>query len=112
MTPNRAPVPILDGEMDRPGWVFSGGAEVLRAADRFTSLRRVAAAARPWWEATFFFAAVILAIWGFVSIVGLDTRFLSRRTDRTAKDMYDEFADSPGKQREYARRHGGESRNE
>jgi hypothetical protein len=66
----------------------------------------------PWWEALLFFAAVILAIWGFVSIVGLDTRFLSRRTDRTAKDMYDEFADSPGKQRRYARRHGGEWRNE
>jgi hypothetical protein len=40
----------------------------------------------PWWEALLFFAAVILAIWGFVSIVGLDTRFLSRRTDRTAQD--------------------------
>lgn len=65
-----------------------------------------------WWEALLFFAAVILAIWGFVSIVGFRTRTLTRRTDRTAQDMYDEFADSPRKQQRYARRHGGEWRNE
>ena len=65
-----------------------------------------------WWEAFLFFAAVILAIWGFVSIVGFRTRTLTRRTDRTAQDMYDEFADSPRKQQRYARRHGGEWRNE
>jgi hypothetical protein len=66
----------------------------------------------PWWEALLFFAAVIFAIWGFASLAGFRTRTLTRRTDRTAKDMYDEFADSPGKQRTYARRHGGEWRNE
>ena len=31
---------------------------------------------------------VLLAIWGFVSIVGSNTRWLSRRTDRTAESMY------------------------
>jgi hypothetical protein len=62
----------------------------------------------PWWEAILFFAAVILAIWGFLSIVGFRTRTLTRRTDRTAKDLYDQFADSPRKQRRYARDHGGE----
>jgi hypothetical protein len=66
----------------------------------------------PWWEAILFFAAVILAIWGFVSMVGFRTRFLTRRTDRTAQDMYSKFADSPRKQRRYARHHGGEWRNE
>jgi len=66
----------------------------------------------PWWEALIFFAAVILAIWGFASMAGFETRFLSRRTDRRAQDMYDEFADSPRKQRRFARRHGGEWRNE
>lgn len=66
----------------------------------------------PWWEALIFIAAVILAIWGFLSMVGLETRFWTRRTDRTAKDMYGEFADSPVKQRRYARDRGGEWRNE
>lgn len=64
----------------------------------------------PWWEALIFFAVVIVAIWGFLSMVGLRTRSLSRRTDRTAQDMYDQFADSPRKQRRYARDHGGQWR--
>jgi hypothetical protein len=66
----------------------------------------------PWWETTLFFAAVILAIWGFASIVGLRTRHLKRHTDRTAEDMYDQYSDSPRKQRRYARQHGGEWHNE
>jgi hypothetical protein len=66
----------------------------------------------PWWEAVLFFAAVILASWGFASIVGLRTRTLTRRTDRSAQDMYDNFADSPRKQRRQAREHDGEWRNE
>jgi hypothetical protein len=66
----------------------------------------------PWWEAILFFAAVILAIWGFISIVGFRTRYLTRRTDRTPEDMYSDYADLPRKQRRYARRHGGEWRNE
>ncbi len=66
----------------------------------------------PWWEAILFFAAVILAIWGFASMVGFRTRYLTHRTDRTAQDMYGKFADSPRKQRRYAKRHGGEWRNE
>jgi hypothetical protein len=66
----------------------------------------------PWWEAVLFFAAVILAIWGFASMVGFRTRTLTRRTDRTAQEMYDQFADSPREQRRYARRHGGEWHNE
>jgi len=31
----------------------------------------------PWWEAILFFAAVILAIWGFMSMVGFRTRYLT-----------------------------------
>ena len=62
--------------------------------------------------AILFFAAVILAIWGFASMVGFRTRYLTHRTDRTAQDMYGKFADSPRKQRRYARHHGGEWRNE
>ncbi len=62
----------------------------------------------PWWEYLIFAAAVLLAIWGFASLVGLETRFLTRRTDRTAENMYRQFTDPPRKQRGFARRHGGE----
>jgi len=64
------------------------------------------------WEAIHFFAAVISAIWGSMSMVGFRTRYLTHRTDRTAEDMYRDYADSPRKRRRYARRHGGEWRNE
>jgi hypothetical protein len=66
----------------------------------------------PWWETILFLIAVILAIWGFASMVGFRTSSLTRRTDRTATDMYDQFADSPRKQHRYARDHGGEWHNE
>jgi hypothetical protein len=61
-----------------------------------------------WWEILIFFAVVILAIWGFASMVGLQTRNLSRRSTRTAQDLYSRYADSPRQQRRYAREHGGE----
>ena len=61
-----------------------------------------------WWEIILFIAVVIFAIYAFASIVGFRTRSLTRPTDRTAQDMYDNYADSPRKQRSYARHHGGE----
>ena len=65
----------------------------------------------PWWEIILFFAAVALAIYGFASIVGVRTRTLTRPTDRTAENMYDNFAAPSRKQRGHAREHGDE-RNE
>ena len=62
----------------------------------------------PWWEIILFIAVVILAIYGFASIVGFRTRTLTRRTDRTAENMYDNFAARPRKRRRDAREHGGE----
>jgi hypothetical protein len=61
-----------------------------------------------WWEIILFIAVVIFAIYAFASIVGFRTRTLTRPTDRTAQDMYDNYSDSPRKQRRYARHHGGE----
>jgi hypothetical protein len=61
----------------------------------------------PWWEIILFFAAVILAIYGFASIVGFRTRTLTHRTDRTAENMYDNNAELTPRQRRQARRHGG-----
>jgi hypothetical protein len=44
-------------------------------------------------------------VYAFISITGTGTRFLSRRLDRRAADMYDGYADAPRRQRRYARRH-------
>ncbi|HEY0719223.1 MAG TPA: hypothetical protein VGD68_16545 [Streptosporangiaceae bacterium] len=62
----------------------------------------------PWWETILFLIAVGVAIWGFLSMVGLRTRFLTRKTTRSAQDLYEDYADSPREQRRYARQHGGE----
>ena len=64
----------------------------------------------PWWETVLFLIAVVLAIWGFLSVVGFRTRTLTSRSHRTAEDLYPNYADSPHKQRQYAREHGGEWR--
>jgi len=55
-----------------------------------------------------FLMAVAVAIWGFISLTRFRTDILNRRTYRTAEDLYPNFADSPAKQRRYAREHGGE----
>jgi hypothetical protein len=62
----------------------------------------------PWWEIILFFAAVILAIYGFASIVGFRTRWLSRKTDRTAENMYDNYSELTPKQRRQAEKHADE----
>ena len=65
----------------------------------------------PWWGYILFALAVVLAIKGFLAIVGVETRWVTRRTDKTANDVYPDYADSLHKQRQYARNHGGEWRN-
>ena len=65
-----------------------------------------------WWQYLIAVVVVILAVWGFVSVVKLQTHRLSDRTDNTAEDVYDRYADSLQKQRKYAEEHGGEWRNE
>jgi hypothetical protein len=65
-----------------------------------------------WWQYLIAAGVAILAIWGFVSVVKLQTHRLSDKTDNTAEDVYDRYADSLQKQRKYAKEHGGEWRNE
>ena len=60
-----------------------------------------------WWEAVLFFIAVGVAIYGFLAMVGVNKRYLTRGHNRRAEDLYDDYADSPRKQRQYAREHGG-----
>ena len=66
----------------------------------------------PWWETVLFLIAVVVAILGFLSMVGVRTRFLTHHTTRRAEDLYDDYADSPKKQRQYAREHGGSWHND
>ena len=61
----------------------------------------------PWWETVLFLIAVVVAIYGFLSMVGVNKRWLTRGHNRRAEDLYDDYADSPKKQKQYARRHGG-----
>ncbi len=48
-----------------------------------------------WWQYVIAAVLVTLAVWGFVSVVRLQTHRLSDRTDNTAEDVYDRYADSP-----------------
>lgn len=61
-----------------------------------------------WWQDIIIAAVILLGIYGFVVFTRFETRVLSRRTSRKAADMYPNYADSPRKQRRYARQHGGE----
>ncbi len=51
-------------------------------------------------------ALFIVGIYCFAVLTGWQTRLISRRTKRRAEDMYDQYADSPHKQRRYATEHG------
>ena len=52
-----------------------------------------------WWIYIVMPILFAVAIYGFISWTGVQKRFLTRKTDRSAEDMYDEFADSPGRHR-------------
>jgi hypothetical protein len=67
----------------------------------------------PWWGYVLFLIAIAAAIWGFISLIEFSRKILSRETYdsyRTAENFYSNFADSPARQRRYAREHGGEWR--
>jgi hypothetical protein len=55
---------------------------------------------------------VVLAagIYCFAVLVGFQTRMLTRRTNRRAEDVYDQYADPPHRQRRFAGQHGGTRR--
>jgi hypothetical protein len=60
-----------------------------------------------WWEDILIAALLITGVYGFACLVGFRTRMLTHKTSRTAESMYPYYADSPRKQRKYAREHGG-----
>jgi hypothetical protein len=51
-----------------------------------------------WWLDIIVILLLVFGIWGFLTLIGVQTRFFTRKTTRTAESMYDEYADSPGKQ--------------
>ena len=54
---------------------------------RISADARIEVAQLPWWGYVLFLMAVVLAIWGFISLVGFRTDFLTRKTYRTAEDL-------------------------
>src|SRR6185437_3246816 len=91
----------------RPGQFAAAGFNRSCGEPRNRSPDGIVVIQMSWWEIILFIAVVIFAIYAFASIVGFRTRTLTRPTDRTAENMYDDYADSPRKQRRYARHHGG-----
>ena len=65
-----------------------------------------------WWLYVIVVAVLLFGIYAFLTLAGFETRVLSRRTTRTAEDMYPNYADSRRKQRRQAGQHGGESAND
>ena len=52
-------------------------------------------------------AVLVAGIYSFRKLAGFENRVLTRRTSRTAEDMYGSYPD-PRKPRQHARRHGAE----
>ena len=50
-----------------------------------------------WWINIVVPILMALGVYGFLRIVGVHTSWLTHKTHRRAEDMYDEFADLPGK---------------
>jgi hypothetical protein len=65
-----------------------------------------------WWIYVVVVLLLVAGIYAFLQLVGFRTQMMTRRSTRTAADMYEYYADSPGKQKRYARRRGGEWRDE
>jgi hypothetical protein len=60
-----------------------------------------------WWEDILIGAFLIFGVCCFLYLVGFRTKTFTRKSSRTAENLYDNFADSPKEQAKYAREHGG-----
>jgi hypothetical protein len=50
---------------------------------------------------------LLIGVYCFLRVVGWRTSIMTRSSIRRAEDLYDQYGDSPRKQRAYARDHGG-----
>lgn len=48
-----------------------------------------------WWVDVVVAVLFLFGIYGFATLVGFNTRRLTRRSDRRAEDMYDQYAGPP-----------------
>ena len=62
-----------------------------------------------WWMYIVVLAILLFGIYAFLELVGVRTRWMTRRSERTAESMYDSYSDSQRAQRRYAKRRGGEA---
>jgi hypothetical protein len=44
-----------------------------------------------WWVDIVVVLLFLLGIYGFVTLAGFNTRWLTRKTDRRAEDLYDQY---------------------
>jgi hypothetical protein len=65
-----------------------------------------------WWIYVVVVLLLVAGIYAFLQVVGFRTQMLTRRSTRTAESMYENYADSPGKQKRHARRRGEKWRDE
>ena len=64
-----------------------------------------------WWLSDIIVPAVlILGVCGFVLLARFQAQRLTRKSTRTAEDLYPSYADSLSRQRKYAKEHGGQWR--
>jgi hypothetical protein len=47
-----------------------------------------------WWQYIIIVIGVAFLVYAVALIAGVETRFLTRRTDRRAEDLYADYADS------------------
>lgn len=59
-----------------------------------------------WWLDIIIVLVLIFGVYGFLTLVGFRGRWFSRRTERTAESMYENYADSTRQQRRYAKQRG------
>jgi hypothetical protein len=60
-----------------------------------------------WWMYVVVLALLVFGIYAFLEVAGARTRWMTRRSERTAESMYDSYGDSSRAQRRSAKRHGG-----
>lgn len=61
-----------------------------------------------WWMYIVVVAILLFGIYAFLDLTRVRTRWITRRSERTAESMYSNYADSPRVQRRDAKRRGGE----
>jgi hypothetical protein len=47
-----------------------------------------------WWQYIVIAVGLLFLIYAISVVAGFNTRILTRKTDRTAQDMYDQYADT------------------